>query len=545
LILPLLFALFFVPLRLKKSIRMLQNLQHKISDKIFEIIGETADEMNLECYLIGGFVRDILLKRKSKDIDVVVVGNGIDFARSLARKLGKGTHLSVFKTYGTAQVKTPLKNSKIQKFNSDKPDFDLKNETEILKSEMIEIEIVGARKESYTENSRNPVVETGTLEDDQNRRDFTINAMAICLNYNRFGELIDPFDGISDLQRKIIQTPLNPDITFSDDPLRMMRAIRFATQLGFHIADETFESIRRNSPRIEIITKERITDELNKIILSPRPSIGFFLLDKTELLPKIFPELAALKGIEKVGEKAHKDNFIHSLKVLDKMAERTSNIMCHCGLDPQSPENKTVADTNCLWLRWAALLHDIGKPATKRWDNTLGWTFHNHNFIGNKMLPSIFKRLKFPLGEPLRFVQQMVLLHMRPIALAEEKVTDSAVRRLLFDAGNDIDALMTLCECDITSNNMEKVKRFSDNFRLVRQKLVELEEKDRIRNFQPPVDGLEIMQLFNLPPSNIVGELKTQIKDAILDGIIPNEHDAAKEFLIKTAEEKYKLVVNG
>ena len=471
------------------------NFSNKIDKKIFHLIGSAADEMGIECYLIGGFVRDLLLQRESKDIDVVVVGDGVEFASAVAKKLGRGTNLSVFKTYGTAQVK----------------------------NREYEIEFVGARKESYNRDSRNPIVEVGTLEDDQKRRDFTINAMAICLNSRRFGDFLDPFNGINDLSQKIIQTPLDADITFSDDPLRMMRAIRFAAQLNFRIKDETFEAIKRNSGRISIITKERVTEELNKIILSPRPSIGFFLLDKTELLPLIFSELAALKGIEKHGERAHKDNFVHSLKVLDKMAERS----------------------NDLWLRWAALLHDIGKPATKRWDNNLGWTFHNHNFIGSKMCVPIFKKLKLPLGEPLRFVQQMTLLHMRPINLAEDNVTDSAVRRLLFDAGNDIDALMTLCECDITSNNFEKVKRFSENFALVRQKLIELEEKDKIRNFQPPVDGLEIMETFGLPPCHIVGELKTQIKDAILDGIIPNEHDAAFEFLLKIAGEKGIVQVNG
>ncbi|MDR1544075.1 MAG: CCA tRNA nucleotidyltransferase [Prevotellaceae bacterium] len=466
----------------------MHNLKHKILDKIFQTIGRAADEMGLECYLIGGYVRDILLDRQSKDIDVVVVGNGIDFAQKLAKTLGKGAFLSVFKTYGTAQVK----------------------------HKGVEIEIVGARKESYNRNSRNPVVETGTLEDDQKRRDFTINALAICLNISRFGDVLDPFDGIADLQKKIIQTPLNPDITFSDDPLRMLRAIRFSSQLDFRIADETLAAITRNALRLEIITAERITDELNKILLSTKPSVGFFLLDKTGLLPLILPELSAMKGIEKQNNCAHKDNFVHSLKVLDKMAEH-------------SPD---------LWLRWAALLHDIGKPAVKRYDENLGWTFHNHNFVGNKIVPKIFKRLKLPLGDPLKFVQLMVLLHMRPITLAEDNVTDSAVRRLLFDAGDNIDSLMTLCECDITSNNMEKVQRFSENFRLVRQKLVELEEKDRIRNFQPPVDGLEIMQTFNLPPCNIIGELKTQIKDAILDGVIPNDHDAAFEFLLKIAAEK-------
>jgi len=464
------------------------NLSSRIDKKIFHLIGSTADEMGLKCYLIGGFVRDLVLQRESKDIDIVVVGDGIEFATAVVKKLGRGAFLSVFKTYGTAQVK-----------NSE-----------------FEVEFVGARKESYNRDSRNPIVEVGTLEDDQKRRDFTINAMAICLNIRSFGEFLDPFNGIADLKQKIIQTPLNPDITFSDDPLRMMRAIRFAAQLDFKIKNETLESIKRNSERISIITKERISEELNKIILSPKPSTGFSLLDRTGLLPHIFPELSAMKGIEVRNNMAHKDNFVHSLKVLDKMAERSDD----------------------LWLRWATLLHDIGKPATKRWDENIGWTFHNHNFIGSKICAQIFKKMKLPLGEPLSFVQQMVLMHMRPIALAEDKVTDSAVRRLLFDAGNNIDALMTLCECDITSNNLEKVKQFSENFALVRQKLVELEEKDKIRNFQPPVDGVEIMQTLGLSPSSIVGELKTQIKEAILDGIIPNEHKPAFDYLLQVAAER-------
>jgi poly(A) polymerase len=464
------------------------SLKSTIDTKLFRLIGETADENRFECYLIGGFVRDIILKRKSKDIDIVVVGDGVEFAKILAKKIGRGVSLSIFKTYGTAQIKT--KNT--------------------------EIEIVGARKESYQKESRNPIVEVGTLEDDQNRRDFTINALAICLNNRRFGEVIDPFNGLEDLQNKIIQTPLDPDITFSDDPLRMMRAIRFASQLNFRITDKTLFSIWKNRERISIITKERITEELNKIILSPKPSIGFFLLDKTELLPLILPELSQMKGIDKNGYRAHKDNFIHTLKVLDKMAELSDD----------------------LWLRWASLLHDIGKPATKKWDENLGWTFHNHNLVGCKMVAKIFKNLKLPLSDPLKFVQKMVLLHMRPITLSQENVTDSAVRRLLFDAGNDIDALMTLCRCDITSNNMEKVRQFSDNFNLVSQKLVELEIMDKIRNFQPPVDGLEIMNTFGLQPCSLVGELKVQIKDAILDGIIPNEHDSAFEFLLKIAAEK-------
>lgn len=462
------------------------NLLSKIDAKIFHTIGNLADELGLECYLIGGYVRDLLLDRGSKDIDVVVVGNGVAFAESLKKRLGRGSQLAVFKTYGTAQLK----------YNN------------------TEIEIVGARKESYSHNSRNPIVEQGSLEDDQNRRDFTINALAICLNSQRFGELIDPFGGLNDLETKTIRTPLDPDITFSDDPLRMMRAIRFATQLGFNIKDETLVAIWRNRDRIKIITKERISDEINKIMLSPKPSVGFYLLDKTGLLPLIFPELSAMKGIDTINGRAHKDNFVHSLQVLDNLALRS----------------------NDLWLRWATLLHDIGKPNTKRWEEGRGWTFHNHNYVGSKMVKRIFESLKLPLGEPLKFVQKMVLLHMRPIVLSEDVVTDSAVRRLLFDAGNDIDSLMMLCQSDITSNNMKKVKRFSENFELVRRKLVELEEKDRIRNFQPPVDGAEIMATFGLPPSAIVGELKTEIKDAILDGIIPNSHNEAFDYLLKIAK---------
>lgn len=462
------------------------NLLSKIDAKIFHTIGNLADELGLECYLIGGYVRDLLLDRGSKDIDVVVVGNGVAFAEALKKRLGRGSQLAVFKTYGTAQLK----------YNN------------------TEIEIVGARKESYSHNSRNPIVEQGSLEDDQNRRDFTINALAICLNSQRFGELIDPFGGLNDLETKTIRTPLDPDITFSDDPLRMMRAIRFATQLGFNIKDETLVAIWRNRDRIKIITKERISDEINKIMLSPKPSVGFYLLDKTGLLPLIFPELSAMKGIDTINGRAHKDNFVHSLQVLDNLALRS----------------------NDLWLRWATLLHDIGKPNTKRWEEGRGWTFHNHNYVGSKMVKRIFESLKLPLGEPLKFVQKMVLLHMRPIVLSEDVVTDSAVRRLLFDAGNDIDSLMMLCQSDITSNNMKKVKRFSENFELVRRKLVELEEKDRIRNFQPPVDGAEIMATFGLPPSAIVGELKTEIKDAILDGIIPNSHNEAFDYLLKIAK---------
>ena len=459
-----------------------------LKGEIFQLMSGVADELGIECYLIGGYVRDLLLQRPSKDIDVVVVGSGIDMAKAVAHKLGKNTHVSIFKTYGTAQVK----------------------------NRQYELEFVGARRESYQQESRNPIVEDGTLEEDQNRRDFTINALAICLNKARFGELIDPFGGISDLEQKTLRTPLNPDITFSDDPLRMLRAIRFATQLDFRIADDTLDAITRNSQRITIITKERVLDELNKIMAAQNPSIGFRLLDKCELLPIVFPEMAALKGVEKRGNRAHKDNFDHTLKVLDNLASKSDD----------------------LWLRWSALLHDIGKPATKLWDEQQGWTFRNHNFVGSKMVPSIFKRMKLPLGDPMKFVQKMVLLHMRPIVLSESEVTDSAVRRLLFEAGDDIDALMTLCESDITSNNMEKVKRFSQNFQLVRVKLKEIEEKDRVRNFQPPVNGEEIMRLFGLEPCGVIGELKVQIKDAILDGIIPNEHDAAYNLLLKLAADR-------
>ena len=465
------------------------NLKEKVSEEIFKIIGSVADEQNIECYLIGGYVRDILLERPSKDIDVVVVGSGIDFAEKLRERIGKRkATLAVFKTYGTAQIKIGKQ----------------------------EIEIVGARCESYERHSRNPIVEAGTLRDDQLRRDFTINVLAISLNSHNFGELIDPFGGIDDLHNKIIRTPCDPDITFSDDPLRMMRAIRFASQLGFRIAEPTLEAILRNHERISIITKERISEELNKIILSKKPSIGFNLLDLTGLLKIIFPELHKMRGIEKREGKAHKDNFKHSLQVLDQLAEKSDD----------------------QWLRWATLLHDIGKPQTKRWEEGRGWTFHNHNYIGAKMVKRIFENLRLPLGEPMKFTQKMVNLHMRPIALIEDEVTDSAVRRLLFEAGDDIDSLMLLCESDITSNNLNKVRRFAENYKLVRQKLIEIEEKDRIRQFQPPIDGVEIMRLFNLPPSAIVGTLKNEIKDAILDGIIPNSYQEAYDFLIKSAREK-------
>ena len=442
--------------------------------------------MGVRAFVVGGYVRDYYLHRPCTDIDVVVVGSGIAVAEALGRELK--TKVSVFKTFGTA----------------------------MLRADGLEVEFVGARKESYSPDSRKPYVEDGTLDDDQRRRDFTINAMAWSLNGDTFGELVDPFEGMYDLEDCIIRTPCDPDITFSDDPLRMMRGVRFATQLGFEIEDETFEAIRRNAERIRIVSKERIATELNKIICSPRPSIGFELLDLTGLLPLIFPEMAKLKGVERRNGHAHKDNFQHTLKVLDNVARRSDD----------------------MWLRWAAVLHDIAKPACKAYDPKIGWTFHSHEMVGSKMVPQIFRSLKLPMNEKMKFVQKMVFLHLRPIILSEDMVTDSAVRRLLFEAGDDVEALMTLCEADITSGIDAKVKRYLANFELVRRKMHDLEERDRIRNFQPPITGDLIMQTYGIPPCSAIGEIKEAIKNAILDGEIRNDYDEAYAMMERLAAEK-------
>ncbi len=459
-----------------------------LNEPIFKLIRSCADELNVDAYAIGGYVRDIFLKRESKDIDIVTIGKGIDLATRLHEKLGPESHLSSFKNFGTAQVKY----------------------------RDLEIEFVGARKESYSRDSRKPIVEDGSLEDDQNRRDFTINALAIGLSKNNFGKLLDPFGGLEDLEKKIIRTPLDPDITYSDDPLRMMRAIRFATQLGFTIEKRSLQALSKNNERIKIISKERITDELNKIILSPTPSIGFKLLFDTGILHLFFPEMVKLQGTETINGQSHKDNFYHTLEVLDNVARKSDN----------------------LWLRWAAILHDIAKPDTKRFEPGHGFTFHGHEDRGARMVPKIFTHLKLPLNEKMKYVQKLVELHLRPIVLAKTEVTDSAVRRLLFEAGDDIDDLMLLCESDITTKNPNKVKRYMQNFELVRTKLVELEEKDRIRNWQPPISGDEIMQIYGLPPGREIGILKTALKDAILDGNIENNRESARAFL----DEKFSHI---
>jgi poly(A) polymerase len=460
------------------------NMNICLYDKIFDTLTEVIAAENTEGYVIGGYVRDFLLKRDhpEKDIDIVVTGSGIDIAKKVARKLGHGIKVTVFRNFGTAMFKYA--------------DY--------------EVEFVGARKESYDRNSRKPIVENGTLEEDQERRDFTINTLAISLNQETRGELLDPFDGITDLRDKLIRTPLDPDRTFDDDPLRMMRAIRFATQLNFHIDDKTFDSIRKNAERLRIVSAERIVMELNKIIMCDHPSRGFVLLEKSGLLSVFFPELDSMKGVEKKEGKAHKDNFHHSIKVLDNISKKTDN----------------------LWLRWAALLHDIAKPITKKYSNESGWSFHGHEYLGAKMIPAIFQKLKLPLNEKMRYVQKMIDLHLRPIALSQEIVTDSAVRRLLYEAGDDIDDLMVLCEADITSKNEDKKSKHLENFRLVRLKLREIEEKDAVRNFQPPIDGDEIISTFRMKPGREVGIIKNAIREAILDGIIPNDYEAARKLML-------------
>ena len=462
-----------------------EELAQLLDKDIFHTISEVADQLGVDCYVVGGYVRDIFLQRPSNDIDVVVVGSGIEVASALKQRLGKKAHLSVFRNFGTAQVK--YKNT--------------------------EVEFVGARKESYNHDSRKPIVEDGTLEDDQNRRDFTINAMAICLNANRFGELVDPFYGIEDLEDGIIRTPLDPDITFSDDPLRMLRCIRFATQLRFLIDDETFDALERNAERIKIISGERIKDELNKIMMTPTPSRGFVDLHRCGLLRLILPELTAMDIVETTNGRSHKNNFYHTLEVLDNICKHTDN----------------------LWLRWAALLHDVGKPRSKRWDPAIGWTFHNHNIIGAKMVPQIFRRLSLPLDMKMKYVQKLVDLHMRPIVIADDVVTDSAVRRLMNDAGDDIDDLICLCEADITSKNEIRKKMFLENFRMVREKLADLKEKDYKRLLQPVIDGNEIMEMFHLKPSREVGELKKVLKDAVLDNRVENEREPLMQLLMEKA----------
>jgi putative nucleotidyltransferase with HDIG domain len=481
-----------------------------LDQPIFHQIGQVADEMGVECYVVGGYVRDIFLQRPSNDIDVVVVGSGIEVATRLKKRLGRRAHLSVFKNFGTAQIK-------------------IDSSLSTLHSSLLEVEFVGARRESYSHDSRKPIVEDGTLEDDQNRRDFTINAMAICLNSHRFGQLIDPFNGLADLEDGIIATPLDPEVTFSDDPLRMMRCVRFATQLSFQIEDATFDALERMADRIKIVSMERISVELNKIMLSPTPSRGFVDLQRAGLLQLILPEVAALDIVEQRNGRAHKNNFYHSLEVLD-------NVVLREELRMKNEASSSILHPS-LYLRWAALLHDIGKTKSKRWDPAVGWTFHNHNYLGMKMVAPIFRRLKLPMGAEMHYVEKLVELHMRPQAIADDVVTDSAVRRLLSDAGDDIDDLMTLCEADITSKNEVKKKIFLENFRMVREKLTDLKEKDYKRLLQPVVDGNEIMQLFGLKPSREVGVLKQYMKDAVLDNRVANEREPLMQLLMQKAKE--------
>ena len=519
-----------------------EQMQELLAAPIFHQIGETADEIGLECYLVGGYVRDLFLERPSKDIDCVVVGPegtakddrqkakdevesidfsplpfahsqspGIALAQALKQKLGRKAHLSVFKNFGTAQLSYPSSSSEDGRGA---------------------IEFVGARRESYSRDSRKPIVEDGTLEDDLSRRDFTINALAVCLNADRFGELIDRFDGLLDMEDRLIATPLDPDITFSDDPLRMMRCVRFATQLHFQIEEETQQALVRNAERIKIISQERIIDELNKIMLSPRPSIGFVELDRAGLLPIIFPELAALQGVEVRNGRGHKDNFYHTLEVLDNLSLALSQRE-----GPESITPPLEGHGGGLFLRWAALLHDIGKPRSKRWDPVAGWTFKNHNYIGQKMVSGIFHRMKLPLDERMHYVERLVGLHMRPIAIADEEVTDSAVRRLLFEAGPDIDDLMLLCEADITTGNADRKQQFLHNFQLVREKLADLQARDNYRTWTNPITGEEIMETFGIGPCRQIGDLKQAVKDAIWESRIPNDHDAARQYMLSEAEK--------